>query len=143
MSSSIMVVNDSQTILAMFREILTAEGHQVHLRLFRQHDILQEINAVKPDLLILDCSAGKDSDGWQLLHQLRQDPATQYLPVIICSTDHRFFSETTNYLMSERVIVLAKPFDIEDLFDAMRQAVKLNQLARDKGSSTAVAGTGV
>jgi twitching motility two-component system response regulator PilH len=142
MANSIMIINGSKTILEMFKAILLGEGFTVHLRLFSDYDILAEIHTVNPDLLIIDCSSGKDGKGWELLQQLRLEPTTEHLPIVMCSTEYHLFEEQSDYLAAKRVVVLPKPFDIEELLQSIEQACRLNKIANDQSGDAALAGTG-
>jgi CheY-like chemotaxis protein len=50
--------------------------------------VFEKIEEVPPDLIVLDVML-PDSNGWDLLTQLRQHPLTQHVPVIVCSVVRR------------------------------------------------------
>lgn len=66
MPTRILVVNDTQEILEIFRDLLTEEGYEVVLYSFAPHD-LAEVERLHPDLVILDLVFGMEKLGWQLL----------------------------------------------------------------------------
>lgn len=59
----IVVVNDTQEILELFREILEKEGYRVSLYSYAFQDI-SDIEALRPDLVILDFVIGGEAHGW-------------------------------------------------------------------------------
>ena len=66
MSERILVVNDSQEILALFYELFTQEGYEVILSGLPIRDI-REIEESHPDLIILDLMFGIEKSGYQML----------------------------------------------------------------------------
>ncbi len=92
MAARIMVVDDTQEILELFREILEDEGYEVHLHAYASQD-LAAIARVAPDLLILDFVMTDERSGWQLLQKLQMRPATAALPVVICTAALRQVEE--------------------------------------------------
>ncbi len=110
----ILVVNDTQEILDLFRDILEEEGYRVSLYSYAIHD-LAEIKGISPDLIILDFIIGGEDTGWQLLQKLRMDRQTMALPVIVCTAAVRLAQELEGHLRAKNVAVIIKPFDIEDL----------------------------
>ncbi len=64
----ILVINDTQEILDLFREILEEEGYRVSLYSYAFRD-LDEIKQGSPDLIILDFIIGGEDYGWQLLQK--------------------------------------------------------------------------
>ena len=130
MSLCIMVVNDTQEILDLFREILTDEGYEVALYSYAIQD-LDEIERVKPDLIILDYIFNQEQIGWQMLQKLKMRRSTESIPVIVCTAAVRQAHEMEGYLQSKGIGLVLKPFHIDDLLRAVRTALRV----REDGSS--------
>lgn len=120
----VMVVNDTQEILALFREILTDEGYDVVLSSYAPQE-MEEILTVDPDLIILDLMMGGESQGWQLLQKLRMTRATEKLPVIVCTAAVQLAKELEGHMTKKNVGLVLKPFDIDDLIEAVRVAMSI------------------
>ena len=126
MPKRIMVINDTEEILELFREILQEEaGYEVILTSFKPH-MLEMVKEVKPDLIISDHVFGEEKVGWQFLQRLKMDRETASIPVIVCSGAIRELREMEGYLVSKGIGVLYKPFDVDELLDLVRQ--KLEEL---------------
>jgi CheY-like chemotaxis protein len=111
----IIVINDTQEILELFRAILEEEmGHEVILDSYKPH-MLDIIRELMPDLIISDHVFGEEKIGFQLLQRLKMDRATARIPTIICSAAVKDLKEIEGYLMSKNVGVLYKPFEVDDL----------------------------
>jgi DNA-binding response OmpR family regulator len=116
----IFVINDTQEILELFREILAAEaGYEVTLSSF-EPQMLEHIKEVNPDLIISDHVFGEEKIGWQFIQRLKMDRDTAKIPVIVCSGAIRELKEMEGYLMSKNIGVLYKPFDIDDLLNLVQ-----------------------
>jgi len=117
----IIVINDTQEILELFRAILEEEmGHEVILDSYKPHmlDIIRELS---PDLIISDHVFGEEKIGFQLLQRLKMDRATARIPTIICSAAVKDLKEIEGYLMSKNVGVLYKPFEVDDLISLVNR----------------------
>jgi DNA-binding response OmpR family regulator len=110
----VMVVNDTQEILDLFREILEGEGYRVSLYSYAFRD-LDEIEQDRPDLMILDFIIGGEAYGWQLLQKMKLARATATIPVIVCTAAVNLARELEGHLKEKGVGVILKPFDIDDL----------------------------
>ncbi len=123
MAKHILVVNDTQDILEIFRLLLESEGYRVTLSSFplqKANDIVQ----LGPDLIILDVVFGEEKLGWQMLQLLKMQPATASIPVIICTAAEKAVREMEGYLVSKNVLVVYKPFELDDLLTAVTQALQ-------------------
>jgi DNA-binding response OmpR family regulator len=120
----IMVINDTQVILDLFRELLTDEGYEVHTYAYGMQDLV-EVERVRPDLIILDYVVGREESGWQMLQKLKMKRSTAAIPVIICTAALKFVKEIESYLNSKGVRLVAKPFDIEDLLSSIIQLIEM------------------
>ena len=123
MATRIMVINDTQEILDMFRAVLEDEGYEVILYSFAILD-MTEYERVKPDLVILDLVFGSEKSGWQMLQKLKMNRSTATIPIILCTAATNAVREMEGYLLSKGVGVLLKPFDIDDLAAAVKLALQ-------------------
>ena len=123
MATRIMVINDTQEILDMFRAILEEEGYEVILYSFAILD-MTEYERVKPDLIILDLVFGGEKSGWQMLQKLKMNRSTATIPIIVCTAATNAIREMEGYLLSKGVGVILKPFDIDDLLAAVKLALQ-------------------
>jgi CheY-like chemotaxis protein len=124
MPKRIMVINDTEEILELFREILQEEaGYEVVLTSFKPH-MLEMVKEVKPDLIISDHVFGEEKVGWQFLQRLKMDRETASIPVIVCSGAIRELREMEGYLVSKGIGVLYKPFDVDELLNLVKQKLE-------------------
>ena len=123
MATRILVINDTQEILDMFRAILEEEGYEVILYSYAILD-MGEYERVIPDLIILDLVFGSEKSGWQMLQKLKMNRATATIPIILCTAATNAVREMEGYLLSKGVTVILKPFDIDDLVAAVKLALQ-------------------
>jgi len=110
----ILVVNDTQEILDLFRMILEDEGYRVTALGFAVEDLRRIIDAA-PDLVILDLVFDREYVGWQTLQKMKMHRDTEKIPVLVCTAEVRKAQEIQGYLTEKGVGLLLKPFDIDDL----------------------------
>lgn len=116
----ILVVNDTQEILDLFREILEEEGYRVSLYSSAFNDIHQ-IAELVPDLVILDLLIGGESQGWQLLQKMKMARETADIPVVVCTAAVSLARDLEGHLRSKNVGLVLKPFDIDELVAEVRK----------------------
>lgn len=127
MGKKILVINDTQYILEMFRELLEYEGYEVVLSALPMQNV-KEVEQIKPDLIILDIIFGGDKkSGWQMLQLLRMYPPTSKISIIVCSAAVIEVREQEGFLVSQGVQVLYKPFDVDLLFHMIEKAFKMSK----------------
>ncbi len=140
----VLVVNDTQEILELFEEILAEMGLEATLMSFAPRELAQ-IRELKPDLIILDFVFGeREALGWQLLQKLRMDRSLDQVPVVVCTAAQKMVSDLEGYLTEQGVVVVLKPFNVDQLEEAVRDAlalggsaVKLQRRARRGGKPPA------
>jgi CheY-like chemotaxis protein len=111
----ILVLNDSQEILELLREILEGEGgYKVTVSGYKEESV-DEIKELKPDLIISDYKFGDEAAGMELLQKLQLDRETSRIPVIICSAALKELKEMEGHLKAKGIDILYKPFDIDEL----------------------------
>ncbi len=122
MAQHIMIINDTIEILELFREILTEEGYEVSLYSYSIQD-MGEVERLKPDLIILDYIIGGEAVGWQTLQKLKMKRSTAHIPVLICTAAVNAIHEMEGFLKSKNVEIVLKPFDIDELLEAVKRAL--------------------
>jgi len=122
----ILIVDDKSELLHLMRRILEDEQYQVAI-LQNGKDAFSTTKARLPDLLILDLKLG-DISGKDILKQLKDDPVTAEIPVIVYTAAvieaeevNRLISSDPNYY--SRVFLIQKPFELPHLLDMVEQVV--------------------
>ena len=124
-SRHILVVNDTEEILDLFRDVLEGMGHRMTAWSFSPDD-LAKVTEIQPDLIILDLMIGPtELQGWALLQKIRMSPPTEEIPVIICSAATNWVREQEGWLAANGVKVVLKPFKVAHLEHAVEQALAL------------------
>ena len=126
MAARILVVNDTQEILELFRTLLEEEGYEVILSGFPIQQI-SDFELIKPDLIILDLVFGDQKSGWQVLQMLKMQRSTASIPVIVCTAALDLVREQEGYLVSQGVHVVFKPFDIDHLMANVKQLLETHE----------------
>ncbi|HKP04707.1 MAG TPA: ATP-binding protein [Chthoniobacterales bacterium] len=93
-------------------ELITAMQGRVGLELARKHS---------PDLVLLDLHL-PDLPGWQVLGQLKADPVTRDIPVIVISADATA-PQIKRLLSSGARAYLTKPLDIAEFYRVIEEAL--------------------
>ena len=118
----ILVINDTQEILDLFRDILQDEGYRVSLYSYAFKDI-KEIQSLQPDLVIIDFIIGGEAHGWQMLQKMKMNRDTAKIPIIACTAAVQLVKELEGHLTSKNVRIVLKPFDIDDLISEVNFAL--------------------
>lgn len=116
----ILLSEDSDVMAMMMTATLRQAGFEVD-RAVDGEDCLAKARSRIPDVLVLDLMMPK-LNGMQVLEQLRQDPQTAGIPVIICSAkDYKTETEQAGELGA--VDFLPKPVARPKLVEAVRKAL--------------------
>lgn len=79
----ILTVDDDEGVITLFRRYLEQEGYQV-VGLTRAASVVEEAKRIQPYAITLDILM-PDRDGWAVIRDLKADPETRDIPVIVCS----------------------------------------------------------
>ena len=125
-----LVVNDTQEILELFEDILEGMGYESVLMSYAPRE-LSRVRDTEPDLIILDFLMGdRELLGWQLLQKLKMDRQLDSIPVIVCTAAVKAVQEQQGYLTEQGVIIVLKPFMVDQLEEAVRAAMEQAPTAR-------------
>ncbi len=116
----VLVINDTQEILDLFREILEEEGYDVYLSSYSTQQI-DTITAMHPDLVILDLIFDREYVGWQTLQKMKMRRETENIPVVVCTAEVKKVQEIEGYLAEKGVGIVLKPFTIDDLVSQVQR----------------------
>ena len=129
-TAHILVVEDDDAIQALLHDLLDDAGYTTSGCRAAQ-DAQYLIATEHPDLLIVDIHLLDDrAGGWEVLSLARLVPATMTLPIIVCSADMFFLNAKRQELHALGCVTLAKPFDIDELLQAV--ATALDTRRRDR-----------
>jgi CheY-like chemotaxis protein len=125
----IIAINNDPAVLALFRDLLEEAGYQVSTQTYVDRDVSQ-IKALKPDLIILDYMWANEDASWSLLQMLRMDPATEAIPIVLCTGAVHEVKALEEHLVTMGVTVVLKPFNIDQLIDAIRERLGADRALR-------------
>jgi CheY-like chemotaxis protein len=113
---TVLAVDDNPDMLHFYRRCAAGTPYRV-IHATSGREAQERIKANPPDILVLDVML-PDVDGWKLLMQWHEDPATRAIPVIICSVvreeELAYSLGATHYLM--------KPFRPQQFAEALNRA---------------------
>lgn len=110
----IAIVNDDGVYLELMQDLLEDEGYKV-TTWNREENPYLLLKRDRPQLIILDIRIETPDTGWKVLEQVRLDPATTHIPVIVCSADTQFLRWKRRQLREMDCAVLEKPFRLDTL----------------------------
>jgi CheY-like chemotaxis protein len=118
----ILAINNDQSVLALFRDLLEDEGYRVTTQTYVDRD-LAGIKAQRPDLIVLDYMWATEDASWSLLQMLRMDPGTAGIPIVLCTAAVREVEALEGHLENMGVRVVLKPFNIDQLVTVIADAL--------------------
>ena len=118
MNKHVVLVEDETNIAEAIRFLLSNEGWRVET-LANGSNAVDVIRNTGPDLVMLDVMLPGKS-GFEILHDLRADPAFEALPVLMLTAR----GQSRDREMAEKAGVsrfMTKPFSNSEMLDAVRE----------------------
>lgn len=119
--AKVLVIEDDKDIRDVMTAALENEGHEVVSS--ENSRILRTLDEVKPDIILLDnwlTEWKSDANGQQLSRELKTNPDTKHIPVIIISAVNNV-AEIAEAGLADGYI--KKPFDIDELAALVKKHV--------------------
>jgi len=111
---NILCIDDDPDAIQILKNHLLPEGYSVTGAMSGEEG-LQNARLLKPSLITLDILL-PDKDGWQVLRELKNDPATRSIPVII----HSIIENQPLALQLGAIDVMPKPVDANRLLSLVQ-----------------------
>jgi CheY-like chemotaxis protein len=118
----VVVVNDNPDFLDLMADLLHDERYPTTVIDGDRDDAVELIRAASPNILIIDLRLGRDDlHGWEVLQQVRADPALKELPTLICTGDTAALTRLADEITGlRRVDSITKPFTIDELMSKLQ-----------------------
>jgi DNA-binding response OmpR family regulator len=117
--ATVLLIEDDPLFGALVEEVLGHEGYAVVWRTTGPEG-LNAATTEAPDVVLLDLML-PEVDGWTVLRELKRNPATRGMPVIMASA---VVDRSTDIERSLAQAVLRKPFGIEELLTTVRNVLE-------------------
>ncbi len=123
----IVCVEDEVEMIALISLILSRKGFEV-IGAEGGAKGLAAIRAEKPDLVLLDLMM-PEIDGWQVYQQLKADPATAEIPVIVVTAKAQNIDKVLGLHIAKVDDYISKPFSLQELVDRVEAVLKRREQA--------------
>ena len=119
--STVLIVDDSQTVRQMLSELLEKGGLTV-IEAANGLEAKAKIQTKKPDLVITDLIM-PEMNGYELCRWIKNDPAAQGVPVLICSTKDQEFDRYWGMKQGADAYI-TKPFQPGEMLKTVKQLLR-------------------
>lgn len=120
MSNPILVVEDNEDLLILFKLVLESAGYQVATA-ENGTDALKYIDKIQPQLILMDIMMPEIS-GLQVARNIKQRKNYGSLPILLVSALDRLEDEQLRNSKADDI--LYKPFDLDDLIFKVEHLTK-------------------
>lgn len=111
----ILIIDDDQAVLEALEEVLKYSGYDVKT-IVHTEDIFKVIKRYGPELILIDYIL-PGINGGEICDQIKTNPPTSHIPVIIISGHSKVLKSLGDYGSD---VIMEKPFDLNELLDQVR-----------------------
>ena len=119
--SNVLVVEDSAPQREMISELLAKSGMSVAVATDGV-EALEQVKALQPDIVVLDIVMPR-KNGYEVCREIKSDPSTQHVPVIICSSKGEDFDKYWGMKQGADAYIV-KPFQPKELVGTIKQLLR-------------------
>jgi len=121
---TVTIINNEPTFRWAVSQLLKRSGYAVvtHARNTAAVDKVRETQSVA---IILEASIGSAVTATWIVERLRNNPATRYVPIVVCSPDDTFLHSYGEYLRGQGCVVLGRPFNDEQIVEILDSVVSV------------------
>lgn len=117
----VLIVEDEPELMELIGDVLVLEGYEVHT-VGRIPRGLDQIRRLAPGVIVLDLRL-PGIGGVELLRLLKADRQLESIPIVICTGAADLREAHTEEFAFLNCVVLAKPFELDELVTAVREAL--------------------
>lgn len=128
----VVCVEDEPEMIDLIRLILSRKGFEV---IGADGGVagLAAVRREKPDLVLLDLMM-PEMDGWQVYQQLKADPETAQIPVVVVTAKAQNIDKVLGLHIAKVDDYISKPFSLQELVDRVDAVIKRHAQARNAAS---------
>lgn len=116
----LLLVGDDPAVVTLVSRALHEVGWQVRPCL-QLTTVCEQVANECPSAVLIDTHLPFPASGWRVVQALREHESTREVPVIVCSDHTRELEEKEGWLLEQRIGVLSKPIELEDLYDGVEE----------------------
>jgi len=121
--STVLVVEDSATQRQMISDLLKESGLNASVTSVSDGvEALEHIKTQRPDIIVLDIVMPR-MNGYEVCRQIKTDPNTENVPVIMCSSKGEEFDKYWGMKQGADAYI-AKPFEPTELIGTIKQLLR-------------------
>lgn len=118
-SQNILIIENDDDLVELLEELFNYEGYQV--RCYKEtNDIFSLMEDFTPDIVLLDYLL-PGINGGELCAQLKRDPSTKHIPVVIFSAYSQVLLSLGSYGCNA---FIAKPFELTSLLNQINKCLE-------------------
>jgi adenylate cyclase len=122
-AARLLVVDDTPQNARLLEAMLTPHGYEVVLA-HSGGEGLEKVRAEQPDLVLLDILM-PDMTGYDVCRRLREDPATQLLPVVMLTSSGD--QDKVNAIEAGADDFISRPFNPQELLSRVRSLLRIKE----------------
>jgi len=122
---TILIADDHPENITLLARYMANEGF-AHIEAKDGVEALEKIRSHMPDLVLLDVNM-PNKDGFAVLKEIREDPATEQIPVIILTAVRLDAADVQSGLNMGADDYVTKPFDRRELFARIRSKLRVKE----------------
>lgn len=121
MAKKILVIDDEPELVKAITVRLQASGYEVIFAYDGQEGI-DKAEEIKPDLILLDIIMPK-KDGWEVCKNLKSNPKTKDIPILICTASGEQNLEKRCMAVGADAVI-KKPFETAELLELVNKLLR-------------------
>jgi len=125
---TVLIVDDDPEMVEIIDQFLTDEGYAT-IKAFSGKGCLDILKKQLPDLVLLDVLM-QPMNGWETLEQIKKDPITKPIPVLMLTGKHLTSAEAKQYNIRIDDYIM-KPLRHEEIFTAIDNILQRKQRFKD------------
>ncbi len=124
------IVNHSESLLAMLEAALQDEGYRTSSCTISEN-VQGELISTQPALVILDLWLETQDSGLKVLQQLRDDPSTACIPVLVSTLDNHVLNSNRDKIEALQAEILPPPLELDKLIAAVERIIEQQEHTAD------------